>query len=78
MLVEDSISRRMGVQHELLEKPSGVGQVPFGWAGIVHGLHSCIGIRQSFRQPQSLISAIPQRPSPFGVGSMLSQLAQTH
>ena len=35
---------------KLFEKPSGVREMPFRRAGILHRLHCCISIRQGFYQ----------------------------
>jgi hypothetical protein len=37
-LVENAIAGKMRLQDEILEKPSDVREMPFGGAGVVHGL----------------------------------------
>ena len=44
--VERLVSGRMVAQHERLEKPSGVGQMPFGRRGVGAGLDRSVGVRQ--------------------------------
>jgi hypothetical protein len=41
-------------QHEGLEEPRHVGQVPFGGAGIRHGLHLAVGLAQGLGQRERL------------------------
>ena len=45
-IVERAVMRHMIAQHERLEKPVGVGQVPFGGRGVGKRLDRRIGIRQ--------------------------------
>src|SRR5262245_47687219 len=41
-LIERAEARKMRLQHEGLEEPGGVGEVPFGGARIVHGLDDLV------------------------------------
>ena len=48
------VPRHMGLQHQCLEKPGGVDQVPLGWAGVRHGLDALVFRRQRLRQDQTV------------------------
>ena len=45
-VVVEAIARQMIAQHEGLEEPGGVGEMPFGWRDVGHGLDRGIRVRQ--------------------------------
>ena len=49
-LVEDSIALEEGLEHEGLEEPGGVSEVPLGWACVVIGLDDLVLVAQGPRQ----------------------------
>ena len=54
----------MTQQHHSFKKPGGVSQVPFGGAGIGHGLHALVFSAQGAGQVQGVLanSAVMRRP----------------
>ena len=52
--VEGPQARHMRRQHHGLEEPAGVGQVPFGGAGIGHGLDALVFGGERVRQRQAM------------------------
>ena len=65
-LVEDAVGPTVRHEQQGLEEPAGVGEVPFGWAGIGHGLHALVLRRQRPGQPhrvfaQRCVALLPKR-----------------
>ncbi len=50
-LVEHAIAGQEALQHESLEEPGGVGEMPLGRARIVHGLDDLVLVAQRARKP---------------------------
>ena len=53
-LVENRIIPGQGLQHKGLEKPCRMGEMPFGRAGVRHGLHDLILGLKRMREIQRL------------------------
>ena len=60
LAAERLVAVRMGQQHELLEEPGGVGAVPFGGAGVRHGLDALVLGRQVLAQPFGVVADRPE------------------
>ena len=61
-LIERSEARQMRLQHESLEEPGGVREVPLGRAGVVHGLDDLILRAQRFGKSQGQAARFRQAP----------------
>ena len=59
------MARQVGLQQEGFKEPVGVGQMPFGWTGILHALESQIlwlqWINQRFTAPSHLQQGVQQQ-----------------
>ena len=59
------MAREVGLQQEGFEEPVGVGQMPFGWTGILHALESQIlglqWIDQRLTAPSHLQQGVQQQ-----------------
>ncbi len=67
-LVEHAVAGEEALQHEGLEEPSGMGEVPFGRARIVIGLHDLVLVAQGpgelARQRPGAEQAVPEAAAP--------------
>ncbi len=59
--IEHAVTRQMRREDELLEKPGGVRQMPFGRAGVGHGLHGAVGIAQPLHQRHAARAGVQHR-----------------
>ncbi len=59
--IEHAVARQMRREDELLEKPGGVRQMPFGRTGVGHGLHGAVGIAQPLHQRHAARASVQHR-----------------
>ena len=64
--IERPVARRMRPQHHRLEEPGGMGQVPFGRAGVGHGLDALVLGRQRRGERQAVRPHAGQSLGQFG------------
>ena len=55
-IVKHLIARQVRQQHDVFKKPTGVRQMPFGRAGVRHGLHALILCAQRRGELQSVLT----------------------
>ena len=82
-LVEDAVALEEGLEHERLEEPGGVGEMPLGWACVVIGLDDLVLVAQGPRQLRGEAAggaqAVVKRLG-MGAGRLVTEdgIARTH
>src|SRR5215471_21274547 len=65
-LIESAIVLGVGPKQELLEKPAGMGAMPFGRARVRHGLNDLVFGREQRRPPLSFGAHAAECSQPIG------------
>ena len=77
-VVENGIAGDMVAQQEGLEKPAGMGKMPFGRRRIIHRLHGGVCVAQTFRQPDRMAADVSKTSEKIARSAIIICVRRRH